>query len=68
MGRPRKVKLERSQLKTLLDAARGRSDCEKAKKYIEELDEDFSEPEPSTERRRGRKRSVLDAFLDWLDT
>ena len=47
------VCLERSQIKTLFDVIRGKSECDAADEFIEEIDTEF---EPKNAKKKAKKK------------
>ena len=56
----KRVCLVEGQIKTLIDAVRGESDCDAASEYIETLDRRYDEVE---KKKMKKKKSLLDAIL-----
>ena len=56
----KRVCLVEGQIKTLIDAVRGESDCDAASEYIETLDRRYDEVEKKPKK---KKKSILDAIL-----
>ena len=57
----KQVCLVEGQIKTLIDAVRGESDCDAASEYIETLDRRYDEVEKK--KKSKKKKTVLDMIL-----
>ena len=56
----KRVCLVEGQIKTLIDAVRGESDCDAASEYVETLDRRYDEVE---KKKSKKKKSLLDVIL-----